>query len=312
MVTKIRCLVTGASGFVGSSLVATLAQRGFAVDAVCHRGIAPSAAVTVQRADLADDAASVDFSGIDTVFHLAGVAHQNADADLYRRLNIEATIDIAQGAAAAGVRCFVFVSSVKAQAFDPPEPHVHIPLSTASGGELDYGRSKWEAETALKARFAAGSMQLLIVRPALVYSAEAPGHLGLLRRWTALRLPRPPRGGCRSMIALDDLVRLLTLLPERDWAGAVVDLTITDGECYTTRRLHDAVCRASGKRPLLPSPPGIVWRASCAVVDRLRGQPAGSTWQRLAGEERYRSHGLDVCRFSPKLTFESSLGLHAP
>jgi nucleoside-diphosphate-sugar epimerase len=326
-----HCLVTGASGFVGAPLVAALAQRGFTVDAVCHRRPPPAAASRVQCLDLGDDDASVDFSGIDTAYHLAGIAHQDADAATYRRVNLEATLRLAAQASQAGVRRFVFVSSVKAQALDDPSSRgrsapaalmgdhdgaraarsPEVP-GAAPASTLDYAASKWWAEDGLKRLCADGAMQLLILRPALIYSDDAPGHLALLRRWTAMRLPRPPVGGCRSMIARDDLVRLLVCLASVPLARPVHEMIVTDGQCYSVRRLHAALCRATGRRPLLPSPPAGLWRFACDFADRRRGRQPGSTWLRLAGDERYSAAGLEDCDFQPRLSFEDSLGLRTP
>jgi hypothetical protein len=82
---------------------------------------------------------------------------------------------------------------------------------------------------------------------------------------------------------------------------------VTDGEAYTTRRLHAALCRAHRRRPWLPSPPAPVWRLACDTFDSLRRAPRGSTWDRLAGEDLYPRRGLADLGFRTTLTFEDSL-----
>ena len=86
-------------------------------------------------------------------------------------------------------------------------------------------------------------------------------------------------------------------------------LTVTDGERYSARRLHEALCRAKGRTPLLPSPPAVVWRLCATLFDWLSGEARGATWERLAGSDCYRSEGLEALAFQPTLTFERSLGL---
>ena len=110
-----KCLVSGATGFIGSSLCSQLLDRGDEVIALSKRGQPLAGGAPTIPLDLA--AAMPDATllrGVDVVFHLAGIAHQNARASAYRELNELATLRLARLAAAAGVACFVFPSSVKA------------------------------------------------------------------------------------------------------------------------------------------------------------------------------------------------------
>jgi UDP-glucose 4-epimerase len=127
-----------------------------------------------------------------------------------------------------------------------------------------------------------------------------------LRRWVEHRLPRPPAGGARSMIARADLVRLLVVLAG-DTSPQPAPVIATDGEVYSTRRMHAALCRAVQRSPVLPSPPRAAWQFAASLRDRLQGLPAGSTWDRLVGDECYQSQGLVALGFSPQLTLEHSL-----
>jgi len=249
-----------------------------------------------------DDAFNADQSAatIDTVLHLAALAHQGAAPEDYRRVNVDLTLDLARRALARGVRRFVFVSSVKAEACE------RAVFAAQGSPPRDYAQSKLYAERELQALVSGRAMRLVILRPALVYGGAPRGHLAWLQRWVDAHLPRPPAGGARSMVAREDVVRLFLAVMDPH-ASPPPLVTLTDGEAYTTRRLHAALCRAHGRRPWLPSPPAPLWRLACGTFDVLRRAPRGSTWERLAGDDLYLRRGLDALRFRTTLTFEDSL-----
>jgi hypothetical protein len=114
------------------------------------------------------------------------------------------------------------------------------------------------------------------------------------------------------MIALEDLVRLLTLLAANLMPLPLPSpslMIVTDDNSYSTRRLHAAFCSATGHKPWVPSPPVPVWRSLCRLLDGLRGEAPGQNWARITAEECYRSSGLVSVGFEPALNFEQSLGL---
>jgi nucleoside-diphosphate-sugar epimerase len=189
-----RVLVTGATGFCGRPLVTALAEAGDEVRAAVRGTPAPpfAPAVEIVQADLAAPVAWAPLlAGIDAVIHLAGIAHARAripDARYdarYDAINHQATAALAQAAHAAGVRHFVFVSSVRAQSGsaadhelterDPPRP------------TDAYGRSKLAAEAAV----AAAGVPYTILRPVLIYGPGLKGNLAALARLAALPLPLP-------------------------------------------------------------------------------------------------------------------------
>ncbi|MBV9880622.1 MAG: NAD-dependent epimerase/dehydratase family protein, partial [Gemmatirosa sp.] len=171
-----KVLVTGATGFVGRRLCARLLAGGHAVVAAVRDagGTArvPAGAESVVVGDLAGP---VDWSGAvrgaECVVHLAArvhVLHETASdaAERFRRLNVQATTALADAAARAGVRRFVFASSVKAAAEQSASP---LRESDPPGPLDPYGESKLEAERALLAAHARGAVEAVIVRPPLVY-----------------------------------------------------------------------------------------------------------------------------------------------
>lgn len=311
---SVRCLVTGASGFLGRALVPALSEAGFELTAQYHRGLAPAgvAGAEALRCALPEGLDRLSLNDVDVVYHLAGIAHQQADEQAYRRVNLDASVALAQRALDAGVRRFIFVSSVKAAQLSvntvrsSTSATVGSETNAVSAVAIDYARSKALAEQQLHALCRDTAMQLVVVRPALIYAARSPGHLRWLRRWAELRLPELPVGGARSMIARDDLVRLLILLATAE-IDSPMQLTVTDGERYSAARLHRAFVAALGRPPLVKRLPRWVWASAASALDFVRGEPQGTTWHRLAGDEIFESEGLDALGFSPRYRFESTL-----
>ncbi len=279
-----KCLVTGATGFIGTELCARLLGEQAEV-LVLSRTATPRSGATSLVMDLTrEQPAAAQLVGVDTVFHLAGIAHQRAAESDYEALNVRATRALAESARAAGVGCFVFLSSVKAE-----------------HREGAYGSSKARAEQALADCLRDSDTRLVVIRPALVYGRGVRGNLASLRRAVAAGLPRPPAEGGRSMIALPDLVDLLLDIA-RDPPPDQTLWTVTDGEVYSTQRLYDAVRAAYGGRPRRPWPLGL-WRAACAVLDLRGAHP--SWYQRLFGTEVYDGSAVLAARnWRPRRRFE--------
>ena len=301
-----RCLVTGATGYIGRALVTALVEAGCSVTATGRqpRGEDWAPCIRFHLGDLEDPFEDWDLDGVDCVFHVGGIAHQQADSVAYARINVDATERLARACASSGVARFVFFSSVKATAYA-----ARPDLETRPPESLTYGASKALAERRLREIVAASAMDLVVLRPALVYSDDAPGHLAWLRRWVTARMPAPPPGGARSMIARDDLVRLCVSVLRRRTGGDPLTITATDGEQYSTERLYRALCDAYGVRALLPSPPVAAWRVAARFVDFIRREVPGSTWERIAGSDLATAAGFDDLGFEPELTFERSLDI---
>ena len=301
-----KCLVTGASGFIGAQLCRQLQARGDDVVATSRSG----ASLPDGTATIALDLATSDFDstllvGVDTVFHLAGIAHTRAQVAQYERVNFQATVALAAAARSAGVRRFVFLSSVKAMG---PAGSAAMRAETDVARPLDaYGLSKWDAECALRESGQNSAMAVVILRPALVYGEQAKGNLALLAKAARRGLPRPPAGGARSMISQADLVSLLLLLTDLELQG-VHTWIATDGELYTTRRVYDALRSAQGAGPTSAWLPLWCWRGAAALFDLWRGDRGDSTALKLFGDERYSNSALiKATGWQPSQTLESTL-----
>ena len=282
-----KYLVSGATGFIGRKLCQQLEARGHVVVALSRRGDVLSNGEPTLALDLTVNDPSEDLLyGVDVFFHLAGIAHQQAPESVYEALNYRATERLARLASAAGVRCFIFLSSVKAMGSP-------VSLHMRSEGECTvpidpYGLSKWHAERALQQTFSDDEMSVVILRPALVYGPDAKGNLQTLSRVIRWGLPRPPRRGARSMIAVEDLVALLCVIAQRPPVG--VHLWIACGvQSYSTQVIYDLMRKTSGKGRGIGWLPHWAWWLGAQVLDMASGQQSGSTYEKLFGTELYSS-----------------------
>ncbi len=279
-----KCLVTGATGFVGRELCRQLAAAGDEFVAYSFSGQRLDDGTATTAIDLRRESpAPEDMTWADAVYHLAGIAHQQAPDSDYHQVNQQAVVRLAREARDAGVKQFIFTSSVKAMGAVPGET-----VRDESDAVLPhdaYGQSKWMAESALNREFGDGDMSVAIIRPALVYGPDVKGNLQQLARGIELGLPRPPADGGRSMIGVSDLCRLMMTLADEGEAG-VSTYIATDGQVYSMRRIYDALRRALGKGVGWAWWPRWLWRGLCALQDwRNPGQER--TWVKLFGSERY-------------------------
>ncbi|XLX42203.1 UDP-glucose 4-epimerase family protein [Ectopseudomonas mendocina] len=257
-------MVTGASGFVGAALCTELIQRGHAVVAVVRRiDERRVPAVTYIEADLADLASFADgLPQVDCIVHLAGRAHMLNDkaADplaLFREINRDASVRLAERALQAGVKRFVFISSIGVNGNINTRPFT--PNDRINPAE-PYAQSKWEAEQGLwKIQHATG-MELVIIRPPLVYGSGAPGNFGSLMRWIDKGVPLPlgAINNKRSLVGIDNLVDLIIRCIDHPAAANQVFLA-GDGEDLSTTELLRGVAEAMGRPArLIPVPAGLL------------------------------------------------------
>jgi nucleoside-diphosphate-sugar epimerase len=273
-VTSRKILVTGATGFVGRALLPRLLANGRAVRAALRApaGGLPEGVEPFRIGEIAPDTDwSGALAGVDAVVHLAARAHVLDEASgeafaLYRAINALAPLKLAEAAAAAGVRRFVFLSSVRAHGART----TGTPLTEASplAAEDPYGRAKAEAEAGL-ARLARGTaLQPVVLRPPLVYGAEARGNfarlVGLVGR--GVPLPLGAVRNRRSVIYVGNLVDAIMRTLDHP-AAAGQTFLLSDGEDVSTAELVRRIARALGRPArLIPVPP---------VLLRLGGALAG-------------------------------------
>lgn len=259
-----RVLVTGAAGFVGSTLVPRLMADGkFCVHAAVREGQTGfPPAVTVHR-DM-DLAAATDWSacltGVDCVVHLAArvhVMHDGAADPLteFRKINVEGTLALARQAAAAGVRRFIYLSSIKVngESTEPGKPFVEDDLPAP---REPYGISKLEAEQGLISLGREAGMAVVIIRPPLVYGPGVKGNFLTMLRWLARGYPLPlgSIANRRSLVSVHNLVDLIVACISHPDAANQTFL-VSDGDDLSTTDLFRRLGGVLGNpAQLLPVP----------------------------------------------------------
>lgn len=278
-------LLTGASGFVGRAVLNAAKQRGVVVRPV-FRSLASvkgqAGAALVPGLDGQADWSQA-LQGVEVVIHAAARTHVMREEALdplteYRRVNVQGTSNLARQAAAAGVRRFVFISSIKVngEATLPDRPFT---ADDAPAPEDAYGISKIEAETDLRRTAQETGMEVTIIRPPLIYGPGVKGNFFSLMNWVRRGLPLPLGGvthNRRSLVGLDNLVDLIWVCVE-DPKAANQTFLISDGEDLSTKELLRRIGKAlSRPARLLWVPAGLI-----ALMASLLGKKVIS--QRLLG-----------------------------
>ena len=281
-----KALVTGANGFVGLAVL----QRLSAMSGVQAIG-------SVRRADactntgtpvaiVGDLTAQTDWSlaliGCDVIVHAAARVHVMHDTEAdplmaFRAVNVEGTVNLARQAAAAGVKRFVFISSVKVNG-EGTLPGRAFTQSDKPDPQDAYGVSKLEAEQALRQLAAETGMDVVIIRPPLVYGPGVKANFAALTRAAQRGLPLPLGAvhNQRSLVALDNLVDFIVTCITHPKAANQTFL-VSDGQDLSTTELVRGMARAAGvSARLLPVP---VWALQAA--GNLLGK--GDAVQRLCG-----------------------------
>lgn len=272
-------LLTGATGFIGGSLLTALVAKHYKV-------IAPSRTPLDELPEnvtmplLQDISALPDnselFAGCDVVIHIAAKAHvYGVSLAEFIRVNTEGTLRLAQLAVRAGVKRFIFLSSIGVNGISNTKP---FSVADKPAPVEDYAVSKLNAEIGLKQIAADTGMEVVIIRPPLVYGANAPGNFGKLAKLAEKNLPLPLGAihNKRSLVALDNLVDLIVTCIDHPKAANQTFL-VSDDQDVSTTELLQMMTRASGKKPLLLPVP-VSWlklagkfTGKQAEIDRLCG-----------------------------------------
>ncbi len=247
-------LVTGAGGFVGTALCQGLADAGHSVRRALRKSALPSPEPRMQSVAIGDMGPDTDWqaalSGVACVVHLAArthVLHETAADPLaeYRHINVFASEHLARAAAAAGVRRFVFLSSIKVNGEFTRE-HPFTEQDTPQPQDA-YGLSKREAEQTLHEVAAATGLELVVLRPPLVYGPGVKGNLPALMNLLQRRLPLPLGSvrNQRSLIHIDNLVDAIIACIQAPVAIGKTYL-VSDGEDISTPEMIRLLAAALG------------------------------------------------------------------
>jgi len=308
---KLRVLVTGANGFLGGTLFRRLCSGN---DVECE-GAVRSRPGIINAADnmvtVGDMGAVIEWSsvvsGIEVVVHTAARAHIMNDEVTdplaeYRKVNVEGTLNLARQAAAAGVKRFIFISSIKVNGEQTATGQPFFSHDAPSPEDC-YGISKHEAEQGLRELATETGMEVVIIRPPLVYGPGVKGNFASMIKLVGKGLPLPLGAvhNQRSLVALDNLVDLIITCIDHPGAANQTFL-VSDGEDISTTQLLQGVAQAMGKPSrLIPVPASLLQFAATLLGKK-------SVAQRLLGSLQVDiSHTQKCLNWTPRLTLKQGL-----
>lgn len=268
-----KIIVTGATGFIGTRLCMELQRRGHELYALLRPTSTRALRVRCRSFSLEDGGGSTTpLRGADCVVHLAGRAHVVCETDeapltAFRDANCGNTLRVAKAAMEAGVKRFIYVSSIGVNGGGT----VNDPFHEGAPAEpvADYARSKHEAEERLRTLLQGSAMELVIVRPPLVYAGHAPGNFQRLLKAVAARMPLPFAAvdNRRSLIALDNLVDFIGLCVEHR-AAANQLFVVADESSLSTGQIVRLLAEGMGKRSRLLAIPDALMRVTATLLGR--------------------------------------------
>ena len=278
-------LITGATGFVGTALCRKLLTEPYALWAAVWDGEPfPSLPKGIETVTIGSIGPDTDwgkaFDGIDTVIHLAARVHVMDEAAgdplaEYRRVNVAGTEKLARSAAAAGVRRLVFMSSVKVNGEEASAPYTETDVPAPQD---PYGVSKLEAEMVLRKISAETGLEIVIIRPPLVYGPGVRANFHKLMRTVARGVPLPLAcvKNSRSLVYLGNLLDAIKICAEHPAAAGKV-FFVSDGDDVSTPELVRRLAAALGRPARLVCVPAGLMRLAgrvtgkTAALDRLLG-----------------------------------------
>lgn len=303
-------LITGSTGFVGAALVKQLASLMTCQVRALVRSKGVVFAESVTPVYVGSDyltSGNVPLSGVDVLIHCAARVHVMSDASSdplseYRKINVAGTLNLAKQAAQSGVKRFIFISSIKVNG---EETQVGTPFTAEDipAPSDPYGVSKMEAEQQLMSLGKEIGMEIVVIRPVLVYGPGVKANFRSMMSWLNKGWPLPLGAirNQRSFVALENLIDLIITCIEHPGAANQVFLA-SDGYDMSTTQLLKQLGEALGRPArLIPVPVSILVRAASLLGRR-------SAAQRLCGSLQVDIRkSRDLLGWSPPSTVENAL-----
>lgn len=306
---KPRLLVTGANGFVGQALCGEALKQQYSVTTVTRKKfhiLGQLQNVVIERYQ---DALTLSkaLSQVDVVIHLAARVHvmnesENDALAAYRRVNVQNTLELASAAVTAGVKRFLYLSSIKVNGEEtfPGKPFTadDVPLP-----QDPYGISKLEAETALLEFGKANGMEVVIIRPPLVYGPGVGANFAAMMRAVSSGIPLPLGAieNRRSMVAIENLVDLTLLCTQHPLAPGKVFLVSDDQDVSLSNLLRKLIAMMKVRTLLIPIPVPLI-----RFIAQVLGK--ANVAQRLCGSLQVDIQKTkDLLGWRPALTLDQGL-----
>jgi len=300
-----KVMVTGANGFVGKSVCNSL-SAGIDVELIkTVRTVQYSGEMEV--GNICENTNWQELlKGVDVIIHTAARAHIMNDSAQdplaeFRRVNVEGTLNLARQAVETGVKRFIFISSIKVNG--EGESNRVYRFDDSANPEDDYGHSKWEAEQGLKALCSESSMELVVIRPPLIYGQGVKGNLALLAKAVDKGLPLPLGliKNQRDMLSLNNLIDLIKTCIKHPAAAGQVFLCC-DNEPVSTPQLIKLIANGRGKRARLWKVPLIMLKLFACLTGRK------AMFKRLSSDFRIDSqHTMNTLDWTPPFSVAQSM-----
>lgn len=303
-------LVTGATGFVGQTLITALLNKNVRV-AAAVREKSEALPCDVQQIKIGNMQSTTAWAEAmpktRVIIHTAARVHVMNDKELnplteFRKTNVDGTLNLARQAAEAGVQRFIFISSIKVNGEETVKGHPFTPKNNSIPTD-PYGLSKYEAEQGLLEIAKKTGMEVVIIRPPLVYGPGVKANFASMVKWVAKGIPLPlgAINNQRSFVALDNLVNFIIHCIDHPKAANEIFL-ISDGEDVSTSQLLKKVAKAFNlKSRLIPIPVSLM-----STVARLIGKKAVAD-RLFSSLQVDSSKARDLLDWQPVITMDEQL-----
>ena len=302
-----KILVTGSTGFVGSRVVELARERDWAVIPVVRKQIEPlTNSLVIPSIDASTDWSGA-FEGVDCVVHCAARVHQMNESEqgalkTYRETNTFGTLNLAKQAVETGVRRFVFVSSIKVNG-EFSEPNLPFEPNLNNTPQDPYGLSKYEAEVELAKLSEDTGLEVVIIRPPLVYGPGVKANFLSMMRLIDKGIPLPFGAikNQRSLVYLDNLSDLILTCCEHPLAPGYTFLASDDHDVSTTQLMR-TIALSMGKSPrLIPIPMSWIQAGASALKKKHIAQRVCGNLQVDIGLTK------EILGWKPPVSFEQGI-----